>query len=93
MSGTDPGQAFQEPTDHELAAFVAPAVRAALERFGGQPVRAIPFTERQVGIEDANSRGEVWCWPRHKRCWELRIAERGDTHFMPYWAMPDPDRR
>ena len=93
MPSASPDQAPQEPTDEDLAAFVVPAVRSALNRFGGQPARAIPFTERPVGLADVNSRGEVWCWPRHKRRWELRIAERGDTHFMPYWAMPDPDRR
>lgn len=55
-----------------------------------KPLHPFAFHEKQVGPKDSNSRCEVWCYERHSRKWELRIADRGDTHWMPHWGLPLP---
>lgn len=73
----------------ELTELLIPVVKSLLYRFS-KPLHPIAFHEKQVGPEDSNSRYEVWCYERHSRKWELRVADRGDTHWMPHWGLPLP---
>jgi hypothetical protein len=79
-----------------------PFARAILTRYNISAPQPIPVSERTPEVSDCDEKGRCWVGCpsfvedddfgtiTYNPSWELCTFTQGDTHWLPYWALPIP---